>query len=104
MSKRGQEEHAARQWGHSAPAAGRLPQAHPPAKRCASARPGPAPAGWLLWAALAVLVLLLGLAGSMDAEDAVLAAELYCDHVHAGLWPDYLGSYAQQCTPDGELR
>lgn len=44
--------------------------------------------------------------GTMDLE-----AAQYCDMVHlhqqsAGElgWPDYQGTYAQQCTPDGKLR
>jgi hypothetical protein len=48
-------------------------------------------------AILVVIVLLVGIVGKMDHEDAVLEAEAYCANVHAGTWPDYEGIYKEQC-------
>lgn len=48
-------------------------------------------------AALVVVLVLLGIVGAMDAEDAQLDADNYCEMVKAGYWPDYQGTYRTQC-------
>lgn len=50
-------------------------------------------------AILAALVLLLGLMGHMDYEDAKAEEANYCEMVKAGLWPDYRGTYRDECRP-----
>lgn len=45
-------------------------------------------------------VALLGLVGSMDYTDEVREQVLYCDNVAAKVWPDYEGSYKEQCTAE----
>lgn len=51
---------------------------------------------WMLVCLLAVL-LALGWAGSMDAEEADRQAAEYCHNVHVGIWPDYESTYRQHC-------
>ena len=48
-------------------------------------------------AALLALVLLLGLAGAMDYEDQQAEQERYCEMVKAGFWPDFNGTYRDEC-------
>uniref|UniRef100_A0AAU6W1D7 Uncharacterized protein n=1 Tax=Pseudomonas phage Pavpe01 TaxID=3138545 RepID=A0AAU6W1D7_9VIRU len=48
------------------------------------------------------VVLLLGLVGRMDYDDAVLQEKAYCANVHSGLWPDYEGRYTADCE-DGQV-
>lgn len=48
-------------------------------------------------AALVVVLVLLGIVGAMDAEDAQRDADNYCEMVKAGHWPDYQGTYRTQC-------
>ena len=48
-------------------------------------------------AVILFFVLLLGIVGKMDHEDAVFEAETYCANVHSGMWPDYEGIYKEQC-------
>ena len=56
-------------------------------------------------AALAVVLVLLGIVGTMDAEDAQRDADNYCEMVKAGYWPDYQGTYRTQCRkPSGGQR
>ncbi len=50
-------------------------------------------------AILAALVLLLGLAGHMDYEDQQAEQERYCEMVKAGFWPDFNGTYRDECRP-----
>lgn len=33
----------------------------------------------------------------MDYEDELLELDMYCQNVHTGVWPDYEGSYKEQC-------
>ena len=53
-------------------------------------------------AALFALLVLFGIAGKMDAEDAELQEEVYCDMVFKGHWPDYQRSYHENCK-NGQL-
>lgn len=46
---------------------------------------------------IAALVILAGVAGNSDYEEAKREAEAYCANVHSGLWPDYNGTYAEYC-------
>lgn len=56
-------------------------------------------------AALVAVLVLLGIVGKMDADDAQLEADYYCDMVKAGHWPDYQGTYRTQCRrPSGGPR
>lgn len=48
-------------------------------------------------AALAFVLILFGIVGGMDAEDAEASAEHYCQMVKDGVWPDYQGTYRQEC-------
>ena len=43
------------------------------------------------------LVLLFGLAGHMDYEDQQAEQEHYCEMVRERLWPDYRGTYRDEC-------
>lgn len=43
------------------------------------------------------LLLLLGVVGRMDADEAERQAEEYCYNVKSGIWPDYAGTYEQYC-------
>lgn len=47
--------------------------------------------------AILALVLLVGIVGKMDYEDELLELDMYCQNVHTGVWPDYEGSYKEQC-------
>ena len=47
--------------------------------------------------ALAV-VLLLGLSGFADADEADFEIDLYCSNVASGIWPDYTNSYKDECN------
>ena len=42
-------------------------------------------------------ILLFGIVGHMDAQDAELQEEVYCDMVYHGQWPDYQRSYHENC-------
>lgn len=44
-----------------------------------------------------ILIALLGIVGEMDATDAQLDADHYCEMVKAGHWPDYQGTYRREC-------
>lgn len=44
--------------------------------------------------------LLLGVAGSMDYEDAKAEEALYCSNVKNGVWPNYEGTYAKVCEAE----
>lgn len=46
---------------------------------------------------LVLVLVLLGVVGAMDAEDAEKQEQLYCDMVAAGHWPDYQQNYRQIC-------
>lgn len=48
-------------------------------------------------------VILAGIAGSMDYEDAVMEERAYCKNVHEGIWPDYDEIYAEVCY-EGQRR
>ena len=47
--------------------------------------------------ALVAVLLLLGLMGHMDYEDAKAEEANYCEMVKAKLWPDYRGTYRSEC-------
>lgn len=47
--------------------------------------------------ALVAVLLLLGLMGHMDYEDAKAEEVNYCEMVKAKLWPDYRGTYRREC-------
>lgn len=76
-----------------------LPMPQAQAKRAPAARPGrtAGPSRWVVLVLAALLVILLGIAGRMDADDAELAADLYCANVKSGTWPDFRGTYAKMC-------
>lgn len=50
----------------------------------------------LMWLAI---VLFMGIVGRMDADDAQLQQDQYCDMVKAGYWPDYQGAFRRECLP-----
>jgi hypothetical protein len=52
---------------------------------------------WQGVAFLVAIILLFGLAGRMDYEDAKLQEEQYCEMVKSGKWPDYNGTYKEHC-------
>lgn len=57
-----------------------------------------------LWQGVAFLVailLLLGLVGQMDYEDAKLHQDHYCKMVAEGAWPDYDEVYTTECVALG---
>lgn len=45
----------------------------------------------------AIILLLAGVAGHFDYEDAKLQEQVYCENVHDGLWPDYQHMYSEVC-------
>lgn len=49
------------------------------------------------WTLLGLLAL-LALAGALEKQDVDLQVKTYCQNVRDGVWPDYAGSYASQCT------
>ena len=49
--------------------------------------------------ALLVILALFGLVGQMDYDDAVDQQAQYCAMVKAGHWPDYQGTYRNECRP-----
>lgn len=56
-------------------------------------------------AVIVAVLALLGIVGRMDADDAQLDADHYCEMVKAGHWPDYQGTYRTQCRrPSGGPR
>lgn len=56
-------------------------------------------------AAIVAVLVLLGIVGRMDADDAQADADNYCEMVKAGHWPDYQGTYRTQCRrPSGGPR
>lgn len=61
-----------------------------PNRKPASLKIGP-------WLVALLVVLALGIVGRMDADDAQLEADHYCEMVKAGHWPDYQGTYRTQC-------
>lgn len=46
---------------------------------------------------IAALVILAGIVGTSDYEEAKREAAAYCANVHSGLWPDYNHNYAEYC-------
>ena len=48
-------------------------------------------------AALLALLGLFGLAGAMDYEDQQAEQERYCEMVKEGFWPDFNGTYRDEC-------
>lgn len=48
---------------------------------------------------LLALLGLFGLAGAMDYEDQQADQAHYCEMVKAGHWPDYQGTYRNECRP-----
>ena len=47
--------------------------------------------------ALVGVFLLMGLMGRMDYEDAKAEEANYCEMVKAGFWPDFNGTYRDEC-------
>lgn len=43
------------------------------------------------------LVLIIGLVGRMDYQDEIAEADLYCQNVADGVWPDYRNTYEKEC-------
>lgn len=48
-------------------------------------------------AAMIAVLLLMGVVGHFDYEDAQLAEQNYCQNVHDGFWPDYDHIYDEVC-------
>ena len=46
---------------------------------------------------VAVLLLLFGIAGRMDADDEEAQNIFYCENVKARIWPDYEGTFEKFC-------
>lgn len=46
---------------------------------------------------LILILILMGIVGAMDAEDAEKQEELYCEMVAAGHWPDYQRNAKEIC-------
>jgi hypothetical protein len=46
---------------------------------------------------LILILVLMGIVGAMDVEDAEKQEQLYCEMVAAGHWPDYQQNYRQIC-------
>lgn len=46
---------------------------------------------------LILILLLMGIAGAMDVEDAEKQEQFYCERVATGHWPDYRQNYRQIC-------
>lgn len=84
-----------------------LPPLHPqPGRlRALAARLGRALGGlgWWGWVCLLTMLILLGVAGRMDQDEAEMQAGAYCAMVHDGTWPDWRGDYAARCK-DGKPR
>lgn len=53
-------------------------------------------------AALFSLLVLFGIVGRMDADDAESQADYYCQMVYSGHWPDYERTYHENCK-NGQL-
>lgn len=50
---------------------------------------------------LALILLAMGVVGSMDFEDALLQQDHYCKMVAEGAWPDYDEVYENECVALG---
>lgn len=48
---------------------------------------------------LLALLGLFGLAGTMDYEDQQAEQERYCEMVKSGYWPNFNGTYRDECCP-----
>lgn len=57
---------------------------------------------WLAVVAFAVLLALLGYAGYLERQQLDIQQQQYCRMVAGGYWPDYAGSFEQDCTPAGD--
>ncbi|WZB35724.1 hypothetical protein FtMidnight_44 [Enterobacteria phage FtMidnight] len=44
-------------------------------------------------------LILFGIVGNMDYEDALLEEKRYCENVAEGVWPDYKGIFEAVCKP-----
>lgn len=52
----------------------------------------------VIWLGLAILgVLALGVVGTFDMQAEQEEADLYCQMVEEGAWPDYKGTYERDC-------
>lgn len=49
-------------------------------------------------AAIAALLVAIGVVGNMDYHDEIAEADLYCKNVHELIWPDYKGIYEKECV------
>lgn len=46
---------------------------------------------------VAFFLLAVGIAGTFDHENELIELDIYCQNVHTGVWPDYEGSYKDEC-------
>lgn len=51
--------------------------------------------------AVFVMLLLVGIVGSMDYEDELADEQFYCEQVNGGHWPDYKNIAAEVCNDSG---
>jgi len=61
-------------------------------------------ANFKIAAIVALFLLLFGLVGHWDYEDAEAQSILYCENVKAGIWPDYEGTYKKFCKKSSAQR
>lgn len=52
-----------------------------------------------MFAFMLLLLIIVGLAGRADIEDAKRQQEAYCDNVAIGAWPDYQHNFEELCQP-----
>ena len=52
--------------------------------------------------AVFVMLLLVGIVGSMDYEDELADEQFYCEQVNGGHWPDYKNIAAEVCNDSGK--
>ena len=53
-------------------------------------------------ATMIAVLLLIGVVGHFDYEDAKLSEQNYCQNVHDGIWPDYNSIYDEVCHGDNK--
>lgn len=53
----------------------------------------------IVCAVATIIILLLAAVGGQDYADAQRDAAVYCERVADGSWPDYKGTYKQECKP-----
>lgn len=52
---------------------------------------------WKIAGVLALILIVMGIVGNGDVEEAERQQEHYCSMVAAGNWPDYNGNYKELC-------